>query len=359
MDGVYLVPEGRRYWVIRAESGQYFPHFQGSALIAIGHVDAAFAKIPVKPPGETNWATVHEKLQIEAEKRANTSAYSKRGISSVVAQARSFVDDIKVGDWVVTPGQGALCIGVVTSDAYWSDEQVAHVQPEGKASIMPYTLRRSISWGPVIYRDDFSSPLRRSLMANQAVFNVDEHWEAIYHAIYPAFSRGDYLYISVKITTRHNVSNIDIVSFLSSLSDIELISKKVNELSVDNFDEVLSKSVDDGSLKLATKAEFYSPGDVWGQLLIDVLDGAAKHQYFALVMIAYAALFGNKKLGFDGLLDLDTRHKVRDLILERIKKKGVDKSIERLGARPPRQDTTKLEVTDTGESKKTKKESKK
>ncbi|GAA0890057.1 hypothetical protein [Rhodanobacter soli] len=344
MDGSYYqVPNDRRYWVVRAEGGDFLPHFADAGVVAIGHVDQAVSQAPAQVPKNTNWATIHANLVKLREREGQRP----RGISSLISQAKAFVNDIKKGDWVICPGGSLLRIGVVTSEAYWDNKPIVLYDRDNRSSIMDFRLRRHVAWGPNIYRGEFSSPLQRSLFANQTVFNVDSHWEAICHTIYPAFSRNDALYLSARISTDGQINNVDVASFLLSLSDIELTIRALNKgLTKSNFDDKLASYSDSGQLSLATKAEFYSPGDIWVQLIGGAGDLFSGSKWMAAVVFAYGMLFGNNKLGFDGVLDLDTRHKIRDLILDRMKKRRVESAISRMDVVLPNKDTTPLESKD-------------
>lgn len=344
MDGSYYrVPDDRRYWVVRADAGDFLPHFTTAGVIAIGHVDEAVSKKPDQLPKDANWATFHANLV----KAREQDGQRPRGISSLISQAKAFVNDIKEGDWIICPGGGLLRIGVVTGEAYWDDKPVVLVDREKRPSVMSFMLRRQVTWGPTVYREEFSSPLQRSLFANQTVFNIDSHWEAIYHTIYPAFSRNDALYLSARISTDGRINNVDVASFLLTLSDIELTVRALHDgLSNSNFDEKLAGYTESGKLSLATKAEFYSPGDIWVQLIGGAGELFSGSKWMAAVVFAYGMLFGNQKLGFDGILDLDTRHKIRDIIIDRMKKRRVEAAIDRMDVALPNKDTAPLESKD-------------
>jgi len=270
-----------------------------------------------------------------------------RGLNSLVGQARAFADEIRIGDWIMTPGDEQLRIGVVMSDAFWDSSPLVIERPDRPNLVLRHLIRRKVTWGPVVYKADFTSPLQRSLWANQTVFNVDQHWEAICHSLYPAFSREDTLYLSGKITTASNVNNVDVAAYLSTLSDVEVIVRALKSgLSKANFDDELHALADSGELTLATKAEFYSPGDIWVQLAGGTGSFFSKHEWMTAVVLAYSLIFGNSKLGFDGILDLATRQKIRDLMLARLEKRKMDKVVERLGATVPTKKTTALESMD-------------
>ena len=36
---IYQVPDEKRYWVVRAESGRYYDHFTKYGVVALGHLN--------------------------------------------------------------------------------------------------------------------------------------------------------------------------------------------------------------------------------------------------------------------------------------------------------------------------------
>lgn len=36
---IYEVPENRRYWVVRADSGRFYDHFVNHGIIALAHLN--------------------------------------------------------------------------------------------------------------------------------------------------------------------------------------------------------------------------------------------------------------------------------------------------------------------------------
>lgn len=341
-DVFYQVPKGRRYWVVRAHGGTYLQHFISAGVAAIGHVDEGLTGVPSEPPSQVNWATIYQKLIASA-----SDLRAVRSLKSLVSQAQVFVNEMKVGDWILAPGDGVLAIGVVSSEAFWDGEPIVIPRADAPPVVMSYMLRRNVEWGPTVYRNDFSSPLQWTLRANQTVFNVDSHWEPICHTIYPAFARDQSLYLTAKIRSNEKINNVDIASFLSTLSDIEVLARSLGQdITSENFEQKLGELADANELSLATKAEFYSPGDIWVQLTSGSSDLIAHDKWMAIVVFAYTLLFGNSKVGFDGILDLDTRHKIRDLMLGRMKVRRADAAVKNMSVGLPNKDTKALESKD-------------
>jgi len=106
-------------------------------------------------------------------------------------------------------------------------------------------------------------------------------------------------------------------------------------LQTENFESFLSHYRADGSLSLTTKAEFYSPGDIWVQLIGDGLATAKTYGWVPIAVLAYNMLFGNSKKGMDGVVDLKTRQRLWGLVIDRMQRRGADRAIENMKISPP------------------------
>ena len=105
---IYEVPEERRYWVVRAEGGRYYDHFVTHEVIALSHVNCL--KLPDTPTDSIFLPELKELS--ESFIKHYTRVESKRQRTSVhLAQVKSFVYEMSVGDWVVTVGNHAVKFG--------------------------------------------------------------------------------------------------------------------------------------------------------------------------------------------------------------------------------------------------------
>lgn len=338
---IYRVPDERRYWAVRAESGQYFDHFTSYGIIALAHLNLLELEDSTEESPPFDWSTLRGNFL----RHKDVSNNSKNKTSSHLAQVQSFLYDMNVGDWVVTVGHGAVRFGRIVGKAFIKKDIVTFVYDiqTGRKVDMNMHLRRHVEWGPSIARKDLPFGLLLSLKANQTLFSLDTKWDAIYHTLYPAFLRDDTLYLSAKIKTKNNIKNHSVSAIFKLLDEIEVIGKEFSEKGViDNFDEVFSGYIDQDELSITTKAQFHSPGEIW-----NAITAAAGHvninNWATYTVTAYGMLFGNNKMGFDGLIDLDTRRKIWDLVIERIKKNRAEKVVDSLQLELPKLDTSKLE----------------
>lgn len=346
MEGVYSVPPGRRYWVVRADGGAYFNHFGFHGLVAVGHLDGIALPISEDLPASAlDWADVYRQFM----QKVDVEDGSLRQASSKYRQAARFATEIQLGDWVLTVTSNAVRIGVVTGDAYLSRKAIELMGLSEEPIAMPFLLRRPVEWGPTIQKDQLSSPLLRALRANQTIFNADALWDDICHALFPVFSRNEDFYFTVKIATSHKIRGIDVSNLLGFFSDLEIIGRASGVLIdyPDRFDEIFDGLEASDRLTLTTEAEYHSPGEIWGLISSGIGQGFGVGGIFVL---AYSMLFGNSKLGFDGVIDIETRRKLWDLVIERMKYRRVKKAVDRLDAQAPNRDVERLISHDVSSS---------
>lgn len=342
MKKIYEVPKERRYWVVRAEGGKYYDHFTRHGLIALEHINCLDVQ-------ETTEGNVFSPNKIELntafryyhERKRN----KKQRASAQLAQVNSFVYEMSVGDWVVTVGYNSIRFGRIISGPFVKKDVVTVIydQETGRKVDMDFNLRRQVQWGPSLSRKSLPYGLMSSLKANQTVFCLDKNCEAVYHSLYPAFYKDNQLFLSAKINSRENIKNYSVTAIFNLLNEIEIIGKElVLGNSLDNFDDIYTRYIDEDRLSITTKAQFHSPGDIWNTIS-PLLENVDLNNWSTYTVTAYSMLFGNSKLGFDGLVDLDTRKKLWGIMIERIKANKAEKVVESLKLEMPRTDTSKLE----------------
>ncbi|MEO6824294.1 MAG: hypothetical protein ABI167_06125 [Nitrosospira sp.] len=339
MKKIYEVPSERRYWVVRAEGGEYYDHFTRNGIIAIGHLNL------LDLPNSTEQSPSLEQSKLEKDFKALSDSDPTLKSVGKLSQAKSFLYQMKPGDWVITIGLGSVRFGWIIGNPFIEKEPLVVVYNEERDHVvkMDMHLRRRVQWGPAIFRRGLPYGLLISLKANQTVFNLDAKWEAIYHTLYPAFLSENKLYLSAKIKTKQDIKNHNIATIFKLLDEVEVIGKTMAEgASCEDFDQTIKEYIKKDALTITTKAQFHSAGDIWNAITSGTLDFDLNN-WVIYTVIAYSMIFGNHKAGFDGLIDIDTRKKFWDLVLSRIKKNHAEKVVETLQIELPKIDTSKLE----------------
>jgi hypothetical protein len=342
---LYEVPKERRYWVVRAEGGLYFDHFVTYGIIALGHMDILNLPEQIENPYQPDMKVIQKNL-FAIHKSQNISS---RSTSTHLNQISTFLYDIQIGDWVLTIGANEVKVGRVIGHPRLSKKTLCKTyNAETNDSVyLDYNLRRNVEWGPTILRSQLPYGLAQSLRANQTLFNLDRHWDAIYHTMYPAFIRYGNLHLSANINTTYAVRNYSVSFLFNFLNEIEVLSKEFkNGINAENFDRYLEHYIEEDRLTITTKAQFHSPGEIWNMITSLGGDVAGWPTYCVL---AYSMIFGNQKLGFDGLVDLQTRQKLWEIVFSRMGQKKLEIVSKHLDLKAPSHDTKKIESSENDE----------
>ena len=335
-------PYSQRFWVVRAEGGTYLGNFRLGQCVAIGHLD----ELGIPSDSERPYQVDPIALRDRVERHFADREFTKSKLTSHWSQISYFLFEMKPGDWVVSVDDNRLLIGRIVGKPRYNTDPIDYVHDidTGRLTRMTLGLRRAVQWGPSIIRGNLPSAVTRTLRANQTVFNVDDHWQTLYHLVYPAFSFEDRLYLSAKVQQQNSIDNLSVSKFLTLMSELEAFVRgdfpdsMIGDAAEVAIDDALNDGYDSGSLTLSTQAEFMSPGDIWS-----VLEHLKNFDYYAAFYFGYSALFGSSVLGWDGLLDLHTRQRVMDFIAKRWEGRSGKQIRARLKLRLPSFDTKSLE----------------
>jgi len=335
----YQVPSNRRYWVVRAEGGAYYQNFIQGSIVAIGHFD----ELDIQVADTKNFLPNYEELRTTTITKAKLKELNRRQAATHFSQIKHFIYDIGVGDWVITVSSASIRVGLVTSTAFIENlpNITYHDTNQTNSTIMKSKLRRSVEWGPSISRANIPYGLQATLKANQTVFNVDKHVEAIAHTLYPCFILDSALHLSIRIRTKDEIKNQSMVSLLTFLNEIEIFAKEKDNLTPENFNNAYLCYLQQHLLTLTTKAQYHSPGDIWAKI-----KNIKEPKNIAIALALYGMIFGNSTAGMDGILDLQTRQKLWDLVIHRIDSTNIIDASKDLKLEPPKYDTQKLESLD-------------
>lgn len=344
---IYKIPKNRRYWVVRSQAGIYFDHFTNYGVVAIGHLD----KLGLRYPDTSAFNPDLLELKDAIKQKTSSSDSVNKSVTTSFNQIRNFLYEMKVGDWVITLGRQGLRFGLITGMPLVSSKPIVQYYGEDRARSveMKHSLRRDVLWGPFISRRSMSYGLISSLRANQTLFNVDKHTDAIYHALYPAFRNEDSLHLSLKITSTHDISNYSVVKILSFLNELEVIVKELDKGALaGQFESAFTNYARADAFGFTTKAQFSSPGEIWAKITTLAKMPITLRQ-IVLLTLGYSMLFGGSTgmVEFDGILDLETRQRIWSLILERINSNELEDAIKSLNLDTPHSNTSELESLDS------------
>jgi predicted Mrr-cat superfamily restriction endonuclease len=286
-----LINSDSKYWVVRAGAkAKYYEHFRQHNVIALGHINNL-----VEEEGIIDTINGAElaKLILNVEKKQKTSQNrnsevqtvddvddeqlpSENQISAKVTQATTFINEMKVGDLVITVDSKWVLLGTITSEAYTEANELFAFKADGTAyeRNLAYKLRRKVVWQQAKLRASIPAPIKPSLYAHQTLFSIsDTNRELFSHWLYGIFLEQDKLYFSTAIEEKSKISQFSLVEFQRTIQKLEMLAEKIEHEGI-NFNDDLVEDLEiqyiiDGmsnAFTLTTKNVFLSPGHMWSEV---------------------------------------------------------------------------------------------
>lgn len=364
---IALLTKEQNVWFIRAEKGKYAKHFRAGGVIAIDHLERAYAgEIPSELPTEELIKArllTHEKYSVfrDSTHGKEVRALSKPGFN-VLNQIKRFCNEIKCGDLIVTRNENddGYSFGICSDATPYIDRtpvRITTIKKDGTPGfervVLDYKLRRRVIWGPSISRSELPGAVRKATRGQQTVTSLNAHKEKIFHLIYPFFTDGESLFFSNKIKTSHRVNALAVGKLFQNIALIKDLSDSL--LYEEGFDlrqisQMIERAIISSNGDIVTcQAEFMSPGDMWCR--IPLLEGFNKYQVFA-VTLACLLLTGQVdsaeigKLTYnDAVPTLEVRKERGDIFSDRYKPPVVSQKLKAI-AKAAGSQAEKLETHD-------------
>jgi len=286
-----IVDPKKNYWVIRADGGAYFNKFIEESFVALSHID----NLSLTTNKIDNAILNTFSLLLPAQEKGFRQN-----------QVFRFIDKIKTNDWVITIGKKDIAIGIIVSEPY--------LDGSGFSNKEYYLgLRRNVIWNTTIKRDTLPYDLQVALKCNQSLFSITKYHESLYHTLFPFFIKGSKVHTSIKIRAQSNIKTRDVITLFELIDEIDIFCHKL-----------IKKQ---NSMPSFVKAQFKSPGDIWA-IYNDIKTNVPSEVFWFIG--TYIAIFGNRLIGFDGVLDKDSKKKILEFALAKLDNKQIKESITNL-----------------------------
>ena len=289
-----------KYWVIRpGEKGRYFRHFKDCGVVALGHIDEIVEEEGIVESingGELQVAlSDHRKQKRKSTSQTQTSDEIRlegSRIVSIVTQVKTFINEVKIGDVVITLNPDRVLVGTVTSDAFIEkgDLRVSSGGVGYTDSVLKYALRRNVDWGQIKKRESIPTVIKSSLSPSQTIFSISEkNTELFTHWLYSIFLKDGRLYFSTKINKKEKINQFQMLEFQRSIQKLEILTDLVfgGDLEGKNLLPILEDLYfqygDADEFSLTAKSSYLSPGNIWSDVLGD--DRKLRVLAFALGML--------------------------------------------------------------------------
>ncbi|MFZ6664097.1 restriction endonuclease [Peijinzhouia sedimentorum] len=192
----------KKVFVLRADYGTYTNAFKQYGYIGIGWFG-------YNPEGIID---ITDRESIRKIYKKDYSDEAEMTVNQNVGQIYRFLNDIKIGDIVITPfNNNELLIGSVTSDFYFEKDDTSR-----------YCWRKKVEWRKEhLDRHEFSVPLQNTLKSSLTCFSVSSFEE---------------VFMAIGLLDGGKKSTDTTMIVTTTISSIELIRKKFLELGHTEFE---------------------------------------------------------------------------------------------------------------------------
>lgn len=276
---VQVINDAMKYWVVRpGEGAQYFKHFHDHSIIALGHVDNVLG---------ANEGTL-DNVESSDVKSALLDLYKKQNeqgqewdeaeghaaASSAAGQVSTFVNEMNLGDVIITLDSKSILIGRIVSQAYVENTELKIIKSNSSGysqHTLSYKLRRKIKWESIRQRVHLPTPIKPCFSPSQTVFSISESKIGLFkNWLFSIYFQNDKLFFSTKINEPDDISQFNLTEFQRAIQKIELIADRVinNDVEItpnlikDIDRQYLLSGIND-EFTLSAKNSFLSEGNIW------------------------------------------------------------------------------------------------
>lgn len=266
------IPKDSKFWVVRSgDGGVFYNHFVHNSIVAIGHIDNMDYNDEILDNSDAVETLILKYKNALLEKKESLASASNKA-----GQVNRFINQMSIGDVVITLDGKRIIVGVIKSKPYKCTDNVTLKNIDGTTSelMLKFSLRRQVDWGKSQKRNTLSLAINNSFRANQTVFSANEHWKELNHWLSVAFISEGEAYISSRIEQKKGINNLDIAQYSIIINKIEAIAETLAENDIGKTSsEELIKIFEENYLELrrsrsftvTTQQVFLSPGDLWAK----------------------------------------------------------------------------------------------
>lgn len=213
------ISESRKYWLVRAEGGDYYDDFVIGGYIAIRFNKIKPDEIQRVFDGDKPWSE-HLKGVIQFhypdDKRPGLSA----------SYINLFYQGIKKGDIVAIPSEASAIISfgeVIDSTLYyepWGNIETLDSEIMGSRNVCPYQIRRKVRWLRQIERDRLDLKFFKSLFAHNTISDLEDYSNVIDRMLCGIYLKNNELHYKLNITTEEDIPLLTYMQLTGSIVNL-------------------------------------------------------------------------------------------------------------------------------------------
>lgn len=249
---IRVIDSETRFWMIRTKKGYFYNEFISNDFVALA------------------WNTITSSTDfsdssLDALKDQVLLKYEEiKRPTTVINKCRSFIQDVKPGDYIVIPSEGSERITIaLAGDYYEEDGKTYEIEKEVISRIekkdvqinevsCPYRKRRKITPLRTLKSSEVDGKLFRAISNYHGISNLDDYWRSILGSLYDVHSYKQNLNIIYHIGRTSPVGPRTLSKLLLAVTDCwcelvdeDKISAQVNVASPGPVDFQIIEAIPD------------------------------------------------------------------------------------------------------------------
>lgn len=211
------VNEDTKYWLVRAQSGEFFDEFYENDYIGINWNEFSEAGLFSDANKEKIIEDIKEKYP------------DNKQAPHTFGQIKRFYNSLNIGDVVMVPNKESkfIAFGIIKSNVYNAEVSQTNID-EGYC---PFIKRREVEWVKLKSRKSLDPTLFRMMQAHATISDASDYGEYIDRTMYSFYYKGDSSYLVLEVEQENDIPLVQMVGALNApleLADI-LIDPTTNK----------------------------------------------------------------------------------------------------------------------------------
>jgi restriction system protein len=223
IDKIDSIPNNKKYWLIRTESGNYFESFNSFNYVAINYEDITYKKVYDLKKNSINEKNFKENLKLLVSK-----TYPERQSGLITNQILKFLYEIKKGDVIIIPSENSE---FVSFGEILNNELLVHSESMFNSSGCNYTKRKAVKWLKTINRKQLDPYLFKTFQAHQAINNITNYASIIERSLGDFYKIDNEISLVFNVKKETNIKAKDLLYFGTDL--LKLVEDFVDENNLD------------------------------------------------------------------------------------------------------------------------------
>lgn len=245
------ISEKTNYWIVRPGiEGEYFNNFYYDGCIALGwdkisninDIKNLKSVDPLKNIVKEKYS--NELIDINKIKKKNVN----RKIGDIATKIYKFINELKIGDIIVTPGKEEILIGEVTSEAFLVNDKYKKISFNNESEMIgELNKARDVKWLKRINREELEPNLRLILRVYHGISHINNEQviTEINRTIYNFYISNNEGHTIYRIKSQESIDFSKYANFIKHING-------VYELIKDDFEDQ----------KMTIKTNVQSPGPI-------------------------------------------------------------------------------------------------